>query len=25
MHKLELAPLLEDLNKVAHGVTRREQ
>jgi hypothetical protein len=25
MHKLELAPLLEDLNKVAHGATRREQ
>jgi hypothetical protein len=25
MHKLELAPLLEDLNKVAHGTTRREQ
>jgi hypothetical protein len=25
MHKLELAPLLEDLNKVAHGATRRKQ
>lgn len=25
MHKLELAPLLEDLNKVAHAATRREQ
>lgn len=25
MHKLELAPLLEDLNKVAHATTRREQ
>jgi hypothetical protein len=25
MHKLELAPLLEDLNRVAHATTRREQ
>ena len=25
MHKLALAPLLEDLNKVAHAATRRKQ
>jgi hypothetical protein len=25
MHKLELAPLLEDLNRVANSLTRREQ
>jgi len=25
MHKLELPPLLEDLNRVANSLTRREQ
>ena len=25
MHKLELAPLLEDLNRAANSLTRREQ